>query len=62
MHVGLLIYGSLDTISGGFIYDRHLVRHLEEQGDRVEVISLPWRPYGLSLPDNLNSTPSSLAS
>jgi glycosyltransferase involved in cell wall biosynthesis len=54
VHVGLLIYGSLDTISGGFIYDRHLVRYLREQGDRVEVISLPWRPYGVSLLDNLN--------
>ena len=55
MHVGLLIYGSLDTISGGFIYDRHLVRYLREAGDRVDVISLPWRRYGLSLLDNLNS-------
>jgi glycosyltransferase involved in cell wall biosynthesis len=55
VHVGLLIYGSLDIISGGFIYDRHLVRYLREAGDRVDVISLPWRPYGLSLLDNLNS-------
>ena len=55
MHVGLLIYGSLTTISGGFIYDRNLVRYLRESGDRVDVISLPWRPYGLSLLDNLNS-------
>jgi glycosyltransferase involved in cell wall biosynthesis len=55
VHVGLLIYGSLDTISGGFIYDRHLVRYLREQGDRVDVIGLPWRSYGLSLLDNLNS-------
>ena len=54
MHVGLLIYGRLDTISGGFIYDRNLVRYLREAGDRVEVISLPWRRYGLSLLDNLN--------
>jgi glycosyltransferase involved in cell wall biosynthesis len=54
VQVGLLIYGSLDTISGGFIYDRHLVRYLKEQGDRVEVIALPWRPYGPSLLDNLN--------
>jgi glycosyltransferase involved in cell wall biosynthesis len=53
--VGLLIYGSLDTISGGFIYDRHLVRYLRDQGDRVEIISLPWRRYGVSLLDNLNS-------
>jgi glycosyltransferase involved in cell wall biosynthesis len=55
VHVGLLIYGSLATISGGFIYDRNLVRHLRAAGDRVEVISLPWRGYGLSLLDNLNS-------
>jgi glycosyltransferase involved in cell wall biosynthesis len=55
VHVGLLIYGSLETISGGFIYDRHLVHYLREQGDRVEVIALPWRPYSRSLPDNLNS-------
>jgi glycosyltransferase involved in cell wall biosynthesis len=55
VHVGLLIYGSLTTISGGFIYDRNLVRYLRESGDRVDVISLPWRPYGLSLLDNLNS-------
>jgi glycosyltransferase involved in cell wall biosynthesis len=55
VQVGLLIYGSLDTISGGFIYDRHLVRYLRDQGDRVEIISLPWRRYGVSLLDNLNS-------
>jgi glycosyltransferase involved in cell wall biosynthesis len=55
VHVGLLIYGRLDTVSGGFIYDRNLVRYLREAGDRVEVISLPWRRYGLSLLDNLNA-------
>ena len=42
-------------ISGGFIYDRNLVRYLRESGDRVDVISLPWRSYGLSLLDNLNA-------
>jgi glycosyltransferase involved in cell wall biosynthesis len=54
VHVGLLIYGRLDTVSGGFIYDRNLVRYLRKAGDRVDVISLPWRCYGLSLLDNLN--------
>ena len=54
MHVGLLIYGSLAIVSGGFLYDRRLVEHLRAQGDRVEVISLPWRGYGRSLLDNLN--------
>jgi glycosyltransferase involved in cell wall biosynthesis len=55
VHVGLLIYGSLDTVSGGFIYDRNLVRYLRQAGDRVDVISLPWRRYGFSLLDNLNA-------
>jgi glycosyltransferase involved in cell wall biosynthesis len=55
VRVGLLIYGRLDTISGGFMYDRHLVRYLRDQGDRVEIISLPWRRYGVSLLDNLRS-------
>jgi glycosyltransferase involved in cell wall biosynthesis len=55
VHVGLLIYGSLDIISGGFIYDRRLVRYLREAGDRVDVVSLPWRPYGVSLLDNLQA-------
>jgi glycosyltransferase involved in cell wall biosynthesis len=54
VHVGLLICGSLDTITGGFIYDRYLVQYLREHGDRVEVIALPWRPYLRSLSDNLN--------
>lgn len=54
MHVGLIIYGSLDTISGGYLYDRKLVAHLRRQGDRVEVISLPWRSYPHHLGDNLS--------
>ena len=43
MRVGLLIYGSLDILTGGFLYDRLLVEHLRSQGDEVEVITLPWR-------------------
>jgi glycosyltransferase involved in cell wall biosynthesis len=53
LRLGLLLYGSLDFISGGFIYDRHLVGNLRRQGDRVEVISLPWRSYARGLLDNL---------
>ena len=51
LRVGLVIYGSLDTLSGGFLYDRKLVEHLREAGDHVEIISLPWRNYGLHLTD-----------
>lgn len=55
MRVGLVIYGSLDTLSGGYLYDRKLVDHLREQGDSVEVITLPWRSYLLHLSDNILS-------
>jgi glycosyltransferase involved in cell wall biosynthesis len=50
--IGLLIYGSLDLVTGGFLYDRLLVEYLQSQGDRVEVISLPWPSYRRSLLDN----------
>lgn len=52
MRIGLLIYGSLDTLSGGYLYDRKLVARLCARGDSVEIISLPWRRYPLHLLDN----------
>lgn len=54
MRVGLLLYGSLDTVSGGYLYDRKLVGHLRAQGDEVRVFSLPWRNYAAHLTDNLH--------
>jgi glycosyltransferase involved in cell wall biosynthesis len=53
MRIGLLVYGSLETISGGNLYDRKLVEHLRGQGDQVEQVSLPWRNYPHHLGDNL---------
>ena len=53
MKIGLVIYGSLDTLSGGYLYDRKLVEYLHAEGDIVEVISLPWRNYAAHLTDNL---------
>ena len=52
MKIGLVIYGSLDTVSGGYLYDRKLVEYLRAQGDTVEIISLPWRNYASHLTDN----------
>jgi len=40
MKLGFLIYGSLDTLSGGYMYDRKLVDYLRKQGDTVEIIVL----------------------
>ena len=54
MNVGLIIYGDLETLTGGYMYDRRLVDYLRSQGDRVEVISLAWRNYGRHLTDNLS--------
>lgn len=53
MKIGLIIYGSLDTLSGGFLYDRQLVAHLRASGCQVDILSLPWRDYPAHLRDNL---------
>ena len=54
-HFGLVIYGSLETISGGYLYDRKLVEYLQQQGDQVEFLALPWRNYPRHLMDNLSA-------
>jgi glycosyltransferase involved in cell wall biosynthesis len=54
MRVGLVIYGSLDTLSGGYLYDRKLVEFLRGCGDEVEIVSLPWRDYARHLGDNFS--------
>jgi glycosyltransferase involved in cell wall biosynthesis len=54
MRFALLIYETLDTVSGGYLYDRKLVKALEGRGDRVEILSLPWRDYARHLMDNFS--------
>ena len=54
MKLGFIIYGSLETLSGGYLYDRKLVEFLRSQGDTVEIISLPWRNYAAHLMDNFS--------
>jgi glycosyltransferase involved in cell wall biosynthesis len=53
MKIGLVIYGSLETVSGGYYYDRRLVESLRQLGDEVHILSLPWRNYPAHLTDNL---------
>ena len=55
MRIGLVIYGSLETVSGGYLYDRKLVEHLRQVRNQVEIISLPWRSYAAHLLDNLSA-------
>ena len=52
MRIGFVVYGSLDTVSGGYLYDRKLVECLRAEGETVEIISLPWRNYAAHLTDN----------
>ncbi|MEZ4615526.1 MAG: hypothetical protein R2867_08435 [Caldilineaceae bacterium] len=52
MHIGLLIYGSLATVSGGYLYDRKLVHVLQAAGHTTELVTLPWRNYACHLLDN----------
>ena len=54
MRIGLIIYGRIDTISGGYLYDRKLIAHLRQAGDTVQIISLPWLGYGRSLLQNFS--------
>jgi glycosyltransferase involved in cell wall biosynthesis len=52
-----VVYGSLDRLSGGNLYDRLVVDHLRARGARVEVLGLPQPPYPLgplqALPERL---------
>ncbi|MGH8588124.1 MAG: glycosyltransferase family 4 protein, partial [Gammaproteobacteria bacterium] len=53
MRVGLVIYGGIETLTGGYLYDRRLLDHLVSRGDRAEVISVPRRNhYPRALCDN----------
>jgi glycosyltransferase involved in cell wall biosynthesis len=54
VRIGFVIYGSLDTLSGGFFYDRTVVEYLQQHGSEVEIISLPWRNYPKHLLDSYN--------
>ncbi len=45
MRLGWVIYGSLETLTGGYLYDRIVVEGLRQLGHEVEVIGLPSGSY-----------------
>jgi glycosyltransferase involved in cell wall biosynthesis len=49
-----VIYGDLSTPSGGYLYDRMLVDAIRRGGDAVDVISFPWKDYGMCLLQNID--------
>lgn len=55
MNIAFVIYDTLDTVSGSYLYDRKLVEHLRAQGHTVEIVSLPRRTYRLHLQDNFSA-------
>lgn len=54
MNIGLIIYGRLDTLTGGYIYDRMLVDYLRKRGHRVDIVSMSPGNYGYHLLNNLS--------
>lgn len=50
-----MIYGDIDAVSGGYLYNRKLVAYLREQGEQVTIISLPQRSYWRHLTDNFSN-------
>ncbi|NNL75155.1 MAG: glycosyltransferase family 4 protein [Desulfobacterales bacterium] len=54
MRLGLIIYGKLNTLTGGYIYDKILVEYLQECGHHVDIISYPRRNYIRCLLDNFS--------
>lgn len=55
MRIGLIIYGSLETLTGGYLYDRIVVQGLQRLGHEVEVISLTSGSYLRRLGQGLSS-------
>lgn len=54
MRTGLVIYGSLETLSGGYLYDRQLVAALRRRRHEVALYARPWRSYANHFSDNTN--------
>ena len=54
VRIGLIVYGSLDVVSGGNLYDRMLAEHLQRKEHVVDVISLPNRGYAMDLIENVS--------
>jgi glycosyltransferase involved in cell wall biosynthesis len=60
MRIGLVIYGSLDTLTGGYLYDRIITEELKQRGHEIEAISLPPGSYLRNLLRGLFTSPAIL--
>jgi glycosyltransferase involved in cell wall biosynthesis len=57
MRLGFVITGSLDLVSGGFLYDRMLIQALRARGVEVDLVELPWDGFGRALVENFRPWP-----
>jgi len=61
MRIGLVIYGSLDTLTGGYLYDKIVTEELKQRGHEIEAISLPPGSYLRNLLRGLFISPAMLS-
>jgi len=54
VRIALVVYGGLETLTGGYLYDRLLAAYLERRGHHVDVISLAAAGYGRHPADNFS--------
>ncbi len=55
MKIGLMIYNGLEQVSGGYLYDRMLVRAMRRRGHSIDIMNLLQRPYPDNISDNFDS-------
>ncbi|WP_455382755.1 glycosyltransferase family 4 protein [Salinispira pacifica] len=48
MRIALVIYGSIEQKSGGYLYDRRIAEYLELTGHQIDIVSIPWQPPRLA--------------
>jgi len=56
MNIGFVIYGDLDTVSGGNIYDSEVIRMLQKSGHSVTLLTLERRTYYRNIFHNFTGT------
>lgn len=61
MRIGLVVYGDIRTLTGGYLYDRKLVQHLEGRGHTARILPLPVRGYAGRLTDNFSKARARIA-
>jgi glycosyltransferase involved in cell wall biosynthesis len=56
VEVILVIYGDIEQVTGGYLYDRKVVCRLREKGMGIRVMSLPKRPYLIAVLQGVSRT------